>query len=44
LSTDQLGQLSRMITGFSDQMPLIDSGVGKLLVQIAGDQRLGSTD
>jgi hypothetical protein len=37
LLADQLGQLSRMITGFSDQMPPVDSGVGKLLIQIAAD-------
>ena len=32
-----------MITGFSDQMPPLDNGVGKLLVQIAGDQQITET-
>ena len=27
-----------MITGFSDQMPPLDTGLSKLLVQIAGDR------
>ena len=39
-SADQLGELSRMITGFGDQMPRLDNGVGKLLVKIAGDQQV----
>ena len=29
-----------MITGFGDQMPRLDNGVGELLVQIAGDQQV----
>ena len=29
-----------MITGFGDQMPRLDNGVGKLLVQIAGDKQV----
>ena len=32
-----------MIIGFSDQMPPLDNGVGKLLVQIAGDQQITET-
>ena len=32
-----------MITGFSNQMPPLDNGVGKLLVQIAGDQQITET-
>ena len=29
-----------MITRFSDQMPRVDIGLGKLLVQIVGDQQI----
>ena len=32
-----------MITRFSDQMPPVDTGLSKLLVQIAGDQKITKT-